>query len=103
MLPPGMEDQGPMGQPPGMTPPMPAQPAAGLSGLFSMMSELAQKPKETPADKVKRILSMMDEVRQEDDKIGENISMAMHVIKNGSSGLEKFGAPSAPDNPRRSR
>jgi len=103
MLPPGMEDQGMMSQPPGMTPPMPAQPAAGLSGLFSMMSELAQKPKELPADKVKRAMALLDEARNEDEKLGENVSMAMHVIKNGNSGLEKFGAPSAPDNPRRSR
>ena len=103
MLPPGMEDQGPMGQPPGMTPPMPAQPAAGLSGLFSMMSELALKPKETPQDKIRRAVDLLDEVRGEDEKVGEIASMAIHVLRNGSSGLEKFGVPSAPDNPRRSR
>jgi hypothetical protein len=90
MLPPGIQDQGPVSQVPGMTAPAPANPAAQLSDLFSMMSELSTRPKELPADKVKRALSLLDEARSEDEKLAPNLSMGIHVIKNGSDGIEKF-------------
>ncbi|HLE18480.1 MAG TPA: hypothetical protein VI728_09380 [Syntrophales bacterium] len=71
-------------------PGQPAQPSSDLSPLFAMMSSLAQKPRETPKDKVKRAIDILDEVRDMDPKISANASMAIHLLRNGPDGLEKF-------------
>lgn len=73
-----------------LSPGQPTKPAADMSGLFEMMSNLAKRPQETPTDKVKRAISILDEVRDMDPKIGGNASMAIHILKNGPDGLEKF-------------
>lgn len=99
MIPLGSQDEA-MSQ---VRPVAPAPPPAQLSGLFSMMADLSSKPKDMPADKIKRAISILDEVRDEDEKTGEIASMAIHVLRNGPSGLEKFGVPSSPNNTRRSR
>ena len=78
-----------------MGPMSPAPPAADMSGLFKAMLGLAERPQETPADKVKRAIDILDEVRDMDPKIGANVSMAMHILKNGPDGLEKFTSGSS--------
>lgn len=95
MLSPGQPMMGQAPQQPMMSAGQPTKPAADMSGLFQAMLGLSKRPQETPTDKVKRAISILDEVRDMDPKIGANVSMAMHILKNGPDGLEKFTSGSS--------
>ncbi len=73
--------------PPGMTP-TPAAPA--MSAIFSSMQNLAKNMPQTSMDKVREAMRLLNEARDEDDKIAENVSMGMAVIRDGPKAMEKF-------------
>ena len=83
--PPGMGGPAPMMQP---TAPPPS--AADLSTLVGMMGMLSKEKKESPTDKVKRAIDILDEVREMDPKQGSIASAAIHMLRNGKDGVEMF-------------
>ena len=84
-----------------MMPSRPAPGADGLSGLFGMMADLAKKPQETPTDKVRRAISLLDEVRSDDPKQGSIASAAIHILRNGNEGVGDFFSNSSPPRMKR--
>lgn len=50
--------------------------------------------RETPDDKIRQAISLMEEARDEDPKLARVLSMAIHVLRNGGEGLEMFDTES---------
>lgn len=77
--------------------PQPTPPPVDMSGLFGMMAQLSEKKKESPTDKVKRAIDILDEVRDMDPKQSSIASAAIHMLRNGHDGVEMFfdGPPRA--------
>jgi len=63
--------------------------APAVSALFAGMTKLANMPK-TSMDKVREAMRLLDEARGEDDKIAQNVSMGMAIIRDGPKAMEKF-------------
>lgn len=78
----------PIGQPP--FPPF----SSGSSALGGNIAALAMQKRETPDDKIRQAISLMEEARDEDPKLARVLSMAIHVLRNGGEGLEMFDTES---------
>jgi len=64
--------------------------APAMGALFSSMSNLAQSMTKTAMSKVREAMRLLEEARDADDKIAENLSMGMAIIRDGPKAMEKF-------------
>jgi hypothetical protein len=71
--------------------------------LFAQIASLAQSMPRTAMDKVREAMRLLDEAREEDDKISPNVSMAMSIIRHGPKSLDKYGLGSPSDQPEAHR
>lgn len=62
-------------------------PAGELSGPIST---LAMRPQITSLDKMRMVVEMLEDIREEDPKMASVASMAIHVLRNGNEGMDKF-------------
>ena len=69
--------------------PMPMM-APAMGALFNSIAGLAQNMPRTSMEKVREAMKLLGEARDEDPKLG-HLSMAMGIITNGPSAMEKFG------------
>lgn len=56
-----------------------------IMGLFGMLSKLAEKKRiETPMDNMKRVISLLNDIRESDpEKTGRYVPMAIDILRNG--------------------
>ncbi len=85
-----------VGGPPGGLPAAGLPPSVGPPpGLFGLISQLAAKERPNALDKIRQAVDLLEESRDLDPKSANAISMALHVLRNGRSGLSDFesGSP----------
>ena len=64
-------------------------PPPSMMGLFGLISGLAKQERMTPMDKMAKVVSLLEEIRELDpEKTGINVSIALSVLKNGPDGLQ---------------
>jgi len=86
----------PMGTMGAMPAPMP------MDGLMSSIAGLMQSMPKTSMEKVRDAVKLLKEARDDDPKIGENLSIALGVIKHGPDVLEKYDTGESKDQPSKS-
>ncbi len=92
-----MPGQAPMGPPVPFDPRGVGGPPQGLPpsvgpppGLFGVISQLAARERPNTLDKMRQVVDLLEEVREEDPKIASMASMMIHLAKNGRTGLSDF-------------
>ncbi len=90
-LPPGVPlGAGSLGAPPGLGPPGIPPGLAPPEGPSGPISALAAREAPNALDKIRRAVDLLEEAREMDPKVGNVVSMAMHVLRNGQKGIEDF-------------
>lgn len=65
-------------------------PPSEMMGLFGLISGLAQRERMTPMDDMKKVISLLERIREQDpERTGANVSMALSVLRNGPECLEE--------------